>query len=313
VETLHTWWATELYPSKDEDNFGVVGDFEVIKAADAQATIAALTEALECALLEKPLPNGEYVHHAACNGDRRKPAGTVGISCSCRVGKATIAALQARVRTATQLIIAEIGVSGPEDLEEAVGRIVGRLQQRTAECEALKLVNDTHMKTVMKLSHVVEQRTAELEAAKADRDELQSVFDLGHTRTVEADKLWQDAHGKPEVWPDLGDLVGWLIKRHDDVQAELERVRAASNKDNKTGQMMLDDAIGERDDLRTLILALPKVEGEIRVEEGKVISVEPVRGADPPLWWRRTIATFEDGLLAKHYSKLLQHRQGMEG
>lgn len=107
-----------------------------------------------------------------------------------------------------------------------------QLTQRTAELEAAKLVNDTHMKTVMKLSSIIESMqadlarvTAELEAAKRDRDELQSVFDLGHTRTVEADKLWQDAHGKPEVWPDLGDLVGWLIKRHDDVQAELERVR----------------------------------------------------------------------------------------
>ena len=43
-----------------------------------------------------------------------------------------------------------------------------QLTQRTAECDALKLVNDTHMKTVMKLSHIVEQQTAELEAAKRD-------------------------------------------------------------------------------------------------------------------------------------------------
>lgn len=42
VEPLQTWWATELYPSKDEDTFGVAGDFEVVRAADAQATIAAL-------------------------------------------------------------------------------------------------------------------------------------------------------------------------------------------------------------------------------------------------------------------------------
>ena len=42
METLHTWWATELYPSKDEDTFGVAGDFEVVRAADAQAAIAAL-------------------------------------------------------------------------------------------------------------------------------------------------------------------------------------------------------------------------------------------------------------------------------
>ena len=112
--------------------------------------------------------------------------------------QATIAALQARVRTATQLIIAEIGVSGPEDLEEAVGRIVGRLQQRTAECEALKLVNDTHMKTVMKLSHVVEQRTAELEAAKRERD------------------VWYARYNE---------LSGVKDRQLNNLQAELERVR----------------------------------------------------------------------------------------
>ena len=42
MEPLQTWWATELYPSKDDENFGVAGDFEMVKAADAQATIAAL-------------------------------------------------------------------------------------------------------------------------------------------------------------------------------------------------------------------------------------------------------------------------------
>lgn len=44
MEPLQTWWATELYPSKDEDTFGVAGDFEVVRAADAQAAIAALQE-----------------------------------------------------------------------------------------------------------------------------------------------------------------------------------------------------------------------------------------------------------------------------
>lgn len=42
MEPLQTWWTTELYPTSDEDNFGVVGNFEVVKAADAQATIATL-------------------------------------------------------------------------------------------------------------------------------------------------------------------------------------------------------------------------------------------------------------------------------
>ena len=44
MEPLQTWWTTELYPTSDEDNFGVVGNFEVVKAADTQATIAALQD-----------------------------------------------------------------------------------------------------------------------------------------------------------------------------------------------------------------------------------------------------------------------------
>ena len=42
MERLQTWWVTELYPSKDEDNFGIAGDCEVVKFTDAQAIIAAL-------------------------------------------------------------------------------------------------------------------------------------------------------------------------------------------------------------------------------------------------------------------------------
>lgn len=42
METLQTWWATELYPMRERDQFGVSGEFEVVLAADAQATIAAL-------------------------------------------------------------------------------------------------------------------------------------------------------------------------------------------------------------------------------------------------------------------------------
>jgi len=43
--------------------------------------------------------------------------------------------------------------------------------------------------------------------------ELQSIFDLGHTRTVEADKAWQKEHSRPGVMPDLGVLVEWLMKK----------------------------------------------------------------------------------------------------
>ena len=83
--------------------------------ADAQATIAALQDTImqmggQAAVLAK----------------------------DAMAAKEQVAALQERVRTATQLIIAEIGASGPEDLEEAIGRIVARLTQHTSELEAAK-------------------------------------------------------------------------------------------------------------------------------------------------------------------------------
>ena len=46
-------------------------------------------------------------------------------------------ALTARIRTSTQLIIETIGSCGPEDLEEAIGRIVARVADLTAKLAAL--------------------------------------------------------------------------------------------------------------------------------------------------------------------------------
>jgi hypothetical protein len=109
----------------------------------------------------------------------------------------------------------------------------------------------------------------------------------------------------------------WETK-YRDLQAELERVRA----DNKAldewradvtvslqrpgGAFFVDvpqhikDLVKERDDLRTLIAALPKVEGAVVVSNGYVkdsTRCHALFGAD------------EDAAL---YAALLQHRQGME-
>ena len=36
-EAQATWWATELYPTKDAENFGLAGDFEVVRIEDVQS------------------------------------------------------------------------------------------------------------------------------------------------------------------------------------------------------------------------------------------------------------------------------------
>lgn len=41
--------------------------------------------------------------------------------------------------------------------------------------------------------------------------ELNRLFDLQHERTQEADKLWQEEHNMPDILPDLGKLIAWLL------------------------------------------------------------------------------------------------------
>lgn len=265
--------------------------------ADAQATIAALTEALDCALLEKPLPNGEYVHHAACNGDRRKPAGAIGISCSCRVGRATIAALQAqhkdlclrnhilrdRVKRASfhdEVVALQARV---QELEEWVS------DQSNANLQTMRHLDDMQTRA-MEAEAQLTQRTAELEAANK------------HCEIIEERKA--EAYKEVEI----------QLLAKADLQAELERVkgklsdmRAKHPEDSCYGAMpKLRKEVAE---LRTLIAALPKVEGGIETwdhDNGLMFtcSTRPVS---------RYAITFRSSEERDAYAALLQHRQGMEG
>ena len=78
---------------------------------------------------------------------------------------------------------------------EALSEFESLLTQRTAECDALKLVNDTHMKTVMKLSHVVEQRTAELERVRAlVKTYADAKIDFDDKRLQEDHHAWRERY-----------------------------------------------------------------------------------------------------------------------
>ena len=158
-----------------------IGPGPCLACADAQATIAALEETI--------LKMGENAAVVAKDA---------------MAAKEQVAALQARIRTATQLIIAEIGASGPEDLEEAVGRIVSQLTQRTAEVKDLKEWLSAYKQSLELAQSSLTQRTAELEAAKAD---------------------FVDASTDRDDW-----ITSWrVLQRHNErIEAELERVRAAN-------------------------------------------------------------------------------------
>ncbi len=54
----------------------------------------------------------------------------------------------------------------------------------------------------------------ENEKLRAERDELQALFDLQSTRMEKASALWREAHPSEKlVLPDLGDLLEWLMER----------------------------------------------------------------------------------------------------
>lgn len=61
---------------------------------------------------------------------------------------------------------------------------------------------------IWSLARELEKQNAEL---KTELKGLQSLFELQHKRVVEADKLWQKAHDQPKAWPDLGELIDWLL------------------------------------------------------------------------------------------------------
>lgn len=58
--------------------------------------------------------------------------------------------------------------------------------------------------------HIWDRRVDDTE--HCPRCSMQTLFDLQWKRTREADTLWQEAHPGNLVWPDLGELIGWLLE-----------------------------------------------------------------------------------------------------
>lgn len=73
---------------------------------------------------------------------------------------------------------------------------------------------------------------AAIRRERANNESYKATFDLQHTRTVKADKLWQVAHDKPDVWPDLGELIDWLLGRADAAERELAQWKESDQRNN---------------------------------------------------------------------------------
>ena len=154
--------------------------------------------------------------------------------------KEQVAALQARVKELEEW---QQIVAGTQDRQDLIYRLSDHLTQRTAERDtARRRVDELEAREVdvVLLREDLEQRTAELEAAKASQ-----AIDLKNNNAYR-------------------EQVASL-------QAELERVRGelqSAEAGYFVAERELQGANNMYDELRTLIAALPKVEGEIVAKAG---------------------------------------------
>ena len=119
--------------------------------------------------------------------------------------------------------------------------------QSTANLEKMRHTDEMQSRA-MEAESQLTQRTAELEAVKAD---TKNMLDVATRR---------------------------LHEQVNDLQAELERVRGelqSAEAGYFVAERELQGANNKYDELRTLIAALPKVEGEIMVSESLVLAEDP--------------------------------------
>lgn len=93
--------------------------------------------------------------------------------------------------------VAELAAENMSLLKRALG-LAGSEAARTVERDELQKEKDA--------------LETQLREVRAHNAELERLFELQQTRVKEATKLWQEAHS-PDVLPDLGKLVEWLLEQ----------------------------------------------------------------------------------------------------
>jgi chromosome segregation ATPase len=193
--------------------------------------------------------------------------------------QATIAALQKEIATRD---------STDSILATRIRELESRLTQRTAERDtARRRVDELEAREVdvVLLRDDLEQRTAELEA-------IEKILDIDSGKTT-VEKVRDLHHSFKQVWESYQDASNEMFK----AQAELERVSLLSSHNERR----FEEVDKKYKELRTLILTLPKVEGEIVAQAGYVKDRKKV------------YACFGSDADMTAYAALLTHRQGMEG
>ena len=66
----------------------------------------------------------------------------------------------------------------------------------------------------------------EIKRMKDENEEFNRLFKLQHKRTIEADRLWREAHPeRGDVLPDLGELIGWLLEERNKLKNEIAKLK----------------------------------------------------------------------------------------
>jgi len=79
-------------------------------------------------------------------------------------------------------------------------------------CKAALSMMEVMRYTDGKALKKIRELATENKQLKEDIAEKQSLFDLQHTRTLEASAAWQAEAGK-DCFPDLGELIRWLMEK----------------------------------------------------------------------------------------------------
>ena len=188
------------------------------------------------------------------------------------------------------------------DAQATIAALQAELERTKSEMASeLELQVNTVVREREQLKSHLTQRTAELEAAKAQHKDL-----------VLRNRILRD---RPDLPVERTSFHDEVVK----LQAELERVRGERDEQAGYAQSycdkadlwgeLVDQAQKERDELRTLIAALPKVEGEIEVSSGvyNFILLKHDSGT------RFLCGQIETEQTAQAIAALWEHRQGMEG
>lgn len=89
------------------------------------------------------------------------------------------------------------------------------------------------MKTPVRMAHDIladlYPADSPVRAVAAQLIEYDQLFELQQKRIKQADKMWQRATGR-DVWPDLGELLTWLLARIETLEQEVRECQTHTNR-----------------------------------------------------------------------------------